>query len=173
MFFLAEFISTLFMSALFATIYMGGYRFFGLENLTVTIAGSEWVIGNLIGLMVFFAKTFTVYFLFIWIRGTLPRVRIDQMLNLNWKFLVPLSLVLLLVVALVEKLIPAGTDPYYRAGIHLLTNLLVGFVTLEILRRLARRRRVEAGEMPADNVTGRGPEEEAHDRHVDVVPATH
>lgn len=171
MFFLAEFIATLFMSALFTTIYLGGYRFFGLENLTVTIAGSEWVIGNLIGLIVFFAKTFSVYFIFIWIRGTLPRVRIDQMLNLNWKFLVPLSLILLLVVALVEKLIPAGTDPYYRAGIFLLTNLLVGFITLEILRRVARRRRVEAGERSTENVTGRAIEEEALDHH--AVPATH
>jgi NADH-quinone oxidoreductase subunit H len=171
MFFLAEFIATLFMSALFATIYLGGYRFFGLESLTVTIAGSEWVFGNLIGLIVFFAKTFTVYFLFIWIRGTWPRVRIDQMLNLNWKFLVPLSLILLLVVALVEKLIPAGTDPFYRAGIHLLTNLLIGFVTLEILRRVARHRRQEAGEEPVENVTGRGFEEEVQDHQ--VVPAAH
>ena len=133
MFFLAEFISTLFMSGLFATIFLGGWRFFGLEE--------NATFGRLIGMLVFFAKMFAVYFVFIWIRGTLPRVRIDQMLDLNWKFLVPLSLVLVLVVAVVEKLIPAGTGPYYRAGIHLLSNLGLGFITLEILRRNARRQR--------------------------------
>lgn len=133
MFFLAEFISTLFMSGLFATIYLGGWRFLGLEE--------QATFGRLFGLIIFFIKMFAVYFVFIWVRGTLPRVRIDQMLDLNWKFLVPLSLVLVLVVAVVEKLIPAGTGPYYRAGVHLISNLAIGFITLEILRRNARRRR--------------------------------
>ena len=133
MFFLAEFISTLFMSGLFATLFLGGWQFFGLEE-TATV-------GPLIGLLAFFVKMFMVYFVFIWIRGTLPRVRIDQMLDLNWKFLVPLSLVLVLVVAVVEKLIPVGTGPYFHAAIHLVTNLLIGFTALEILRRRARRER--------------------------------
>jgi NADH-quinone oxidoreductase subunit H len=135
MFFLAEFISTLFMSGLFATIYLGGWRFFGVED--------HEPLGRLFGLIVFFVKMFIVYFVFIWVRGTLPRVRIDQMLDLNWKFLVPLSLVLVLVVAVVEKLVPAGANVYYRAGIHLIGNLIVGFVALEILRRYARRQRIE------------------------------
>jgi NADH-quinone oxidoreductase subunit H len=133
MFFLAEFISTLFMSGLFATIFLGGWRFFGLEE--------HATFGRLFGMLIFFVKMFAVYFVFIWIRGTLPRVRIDQMLDLNWKFLVPLSLVLVLVVAVVEKLIPAGAGPYYRAGILMISNLALGFITLEILRRNARRQR--------------------------------
>lgn len=133
MFFLAEFISTLFMSALFATVFLGGWRFFGLERLET--------FGRLIGLVVFFIKMFAVYFVFIWIRGTFPRVRVDQMLDLNWKFLVPLSLILLLVVAVVDKLIPVGAGPYFRAGVHLVSNLVVGFSALEILRRRAVRER--------------------------------
>ncbi|HSM56776.1 MAG TPA: NADH-quinone oxidoreductase subunit NuoH [Candidatus Sulfomarinibacteraceae bacterium] len=138
MFFLAEFISTLFMSALFATVFLGGWRFFGLERMEP--------FGRLIGLIVFFIKMFAVYFVFIWIRGTFPRVRVDQMLDLNWKFLVPLSLLLLLVVAIVDKLIPVGAGSYYRAGVHLFTNLVIGFSALEILRRRARRDR-EAHEL--------------------------
>jgi NADH-quinone oxidoreductase subunit H len=133
MFFLAEFISTLFMSALFATVFLGGWRLFGLERMET--------FGRLIGMLIFFAKMFAVYFVFIWIRGTLPRVRIDQMLDLNWKFLVPLSLILILVVAVVEKLIPAGAGDYYRAGIHLISNVVVGVLALEILRRRAQRKR--------------------------------
>lgn len=133
MFFLAEFISTLFMSALFATLFLGGWRFFGLERV------ETW--GPLFGMIVFFVKMFAVYIVFIWVRGTLPRVRIDQILDLNWKFLVPLSLALVLVVAVVDKLIPVGAGPYYRGAVHLIANLAVGFVALELLRRSARRQR--------------------------------
>ena len=124
MFFLGEFIGTLFMSAMFATIYLGGYRFFGLEE----IAG--W--GRTIGMVIFFIKLFAVYFVFIWIRGTLPRVRIDQLLQFNWKLLVPLSLVLILMVAIVEKLlVNAGISGGLRALTHLFTNILLGFITLQ------------------------------------------
>lgn len=134
MFFLSEFISTLFMSGLFVTIFLGGWRFFGVERLEG--------VGRLLALIIFFVKMFAVYFVFIWVRGTLPRVRIDQMLDLNWKFLVPLSLVLVLVVAVVDKVIPAGAGVYYRAGVHLAANLLLGFFALEFVRRGARRARV-------------------------------
>lgn len=151
MFFLAEFVGTLLMSALFATIYLGGYRFFGLETWAV----NGWEIGNLLGLVVFFVKVFLVYFVFMWIRGTVPRVRIDQMMDLNWKFLVPLSLVLILVVVIVDKLFFAVTGvttaqlagnfnalAWARAAVHLASNVLVAIVTLEILRRRGRRERL-------------------------------
>ena len=157
------------MSGLFTTVYLGGWRLFGLENLVV----GGWEIGNLLAMVVFFVKTFAVFFVFMWLRGTLPRVRIDQMLNFNWKFLVPLSLVLVLVVAVVEKLIPAGSAPLYRGGVHLLANLLVGFVTLEVLRRYARMQRRQAGDLPAgDDQSGRGFEEEMADHH-HAIPAAH
>jgi NADH-quinone oxidoreductase subunit H len=139
MFFLAEFVSTLFMSAFFVTIFLGGYRFFGIENLVL----GEVEIGRLLAMIVFFVKTFAVYFVFIWIRGTLPRVRIDQMLNINWKFLVPLSLVLIFTVAILDKvIIELGvTGDVGRGLIHLASNLIIGFATLEILRRRARAQR--------------------------------
>ncbi len=141
MFFLAEFMNTLFMSGLFVTIYLGGYRFFGLEELVV---GENFAIGRLIGLVVFFVKMFLVYFVFIWLRGTLPRVRVDQLLNFNWKFLVPLTLVLVFVVAIVDKLIPADWGDFARYGIHLISNVVIGFGTIALLRSNARRKRLEA-----------------------------
>jgi NADH-quinone oxidoreductase subunit H len=139
MFFLAEFISTLFMSGFFVTIYLGGYRFFGVENLVV----GEVAVGRLLAMIVFFVKMFAVYFVFIWIRGTLPRVRIDQMLNINWKFLVPLSLALIFTVAVLDKvIIELGvTGDVGRGLIHLVSNLLIGFTILEIIRRRAHRQR--------------------------------
>jgi len=157
MFFLAEFIGTLFMSGLFATVYLGGYRLFGVEDIITPVGGvplfslfglniaipGEWALGRLFGLIIFFIKMFIIYFVFIWVRGTLPRFRIDQMLNFNWKLLVPVSLALILTVALVDKFpFVENSSEAIRAGIHLLSNLVVGFVTLEFMRRRARQQRL-------------------------------
>lgn len=136
MFFLAEFVNTLFWSGMFVTLYLGGYRIFGLENW---VSADGYPYGRLIGLIAFFAKTFLLYFIYDWIRATLPRVRVDQILNYNWKFLVPLSLVLIFFVALIDKLIPDGTSQVARMAVHLVLNLVIAFFTLEILRRRGRQ----------------------------------
>jgi NADH-quinone oxidoreductase subunit H len=131
MFFLAEFINTLFMAALFTTIYLGGWRGPGAEEFPI------------LGLLYFFIKVFLVYFVFIWIRGTFPRIRIDQLLDFNWKFLVPLTLGLILTIAVVLKLIPDGTNPWVTAAILFAVNIVVGLIALEIVRRYARQQRDE------------------------------
>jgi NADH-quinone oxidoreductase subunit H len=131
------------MAALFTTIYLGGWR------------GPGAVEYPILGLFYFFIKVFLVYFIFIWIRGTFPRVRIDQLLNFNWKFLVPLTLGLILIIAVVLKLIPEDTNPWVTAAILFTVNILVGLIALEIVRRYARQQRDEgettsdrAGEVP-------------------------
>jgi len=134
MFFLAEFISTLFMSALFVTIYLGGWR------------GPGAVEYPILGLFYFFIKLFLVYFFIVWIRGTLPRVRIDQLLNLSWKFLVPVVLVLILVVAVVDRTMVDASD-WARAAVLLLSNLVIGFIALDFVRRYGRRQRAESGDL--------------------------
>jgi NADH-quinone oxidoreductase subunit H len=149
MFFLAEFVGTLFMSGFFATVFLGGWNI-PLINVVIGAFGGTpidlaamGIVGSLIGLVVFFSKTFAMYFVFIWIRGTWPRVRVDQILALNWKALVPLSLALLLVVAVLEKLIPPGTNELVRSSLHLASNVVLGFVALEIATRVSRRKRAE------------------------------
>ena len=139
MFMAAEFISTLFMSGLFAVVYMGGYRFFGLETI---VLANGFMLGNVIGLFVFMAKMFSVYFVFMWIRATWPRVRVDQMLNFNWKFLVPVTLALIFFIAILDKVLDElSVGDFSRAGFHLGLNLLVGGIALEIARRRGRRER--------------------------------
>ena len=173
MFFLAEFISTLFMSGLFATVYLGGWNI-PLINLLLTAFGAQpvdltamGIAGTLIGLVVFFTKMFLVYMVFIWIRGTWPRVRVDQILNFNWKLLVPVSLVLILTVAVLDKLIPDGTNELVRASLHLASNVLIVFITLEILRRYSRRqRRMQAEQQDAGS-------EENGDLVPDVAEVAH
>jgi NADH-quinone oxidoreductase subunit H len=129
MFFLAEFINTLFMAALFTTIFLGGWRGPGAVDFPI------------LGLLYFIIKMFAVYFTFIWVRGTLPRVRIDQLLNFNWKFLVPITLSLILVIAVVIKLLPEGVSDWERAGVLLFTNIYFALIILTIARRTARRMR--------------------------------
>ncbi len=162
MFFLAEFVSTLFMSGFFATVFLGGYRLFGLETLVI---GDGWVIGNLLGLIIFFVKMFAVYFVYIWIRGTLPRVRVDQILNFNWKFLVPVSLALVMMTAVLDKLLPDTFNDFARAGAHLLANIILAMITIEILRSYARRqRKLASGDGAAETASG-------HDDHGHHEPA--
>ena len=102
---------------------------------------------------------------FIWIRGTWPRVRVDQILNFNWKLLVPLTLVLILMVAILDKLIPPGTNELIRASLMLASNVLLIFVTLEILRRNGRRQRQQAAQVES------ALEEDESAPHAEVVHA--
>lgn len=135
LFMAGEYIAIMFMCALFSTVFLGGYRFFGLENLVV---GNGFYLGNIIGAASLFIKSSLIFFMFMWLRGTLPRFRIDQVLNFNWKFMVPLTLALLFAVALLDKLIfiwfPDITN-LGRALIHLSSNLIIAAVALEIVRR--------------------------------------
>jgi NADH-quinone oxidoreductase subunit H len=149
MFFLAEFIGTLLMSALFVTLYWGGYTLpiidtvLGLFGLgSIDLDTMAW--GRTIALVIFFSKVFVIYFVFIWIRATLPRIRIDQMLSFNWKFLVPISLVLLSVVAILDKMFAESVSGIGYAAIMLTANVLIAWGALELLRRKARRDRLAA-----------------------------
>lgn len=141
LFMAGEYIAIMFMCALFSTAFLGGYRFFGLEEIVLE---GGFYLGNLIGAAALFVKSAVIFFLFMWLRGTLPRFRVDQVLNFNWKFMVPLTLVLLFTVAILDKLIftwfPDMTD-IGRALIHLASNLLIAAITIEVLRRRIQRQR--------------------------------
>jgi NADH-quinone oxidoreductase subunit H len=135
MFFLAEFVGTLFMSGFFASLFLGGYRLVSLELL---IPG--FVTPPLVGLVVFFVKMFFMYFIFVWLRATFPRVRIDQMLDLNWKLLVPVTLLLVLAVAILDQFV-GDAELWVRTAVHFASNVVIFLITLEMLRRFAHRQR--------------------------------
>lgn len=154
LFMAAEYIAILFMCALFVTAFFGGYRFFGVENIVLS---NGFALGRGLAILALVVKVSLVFFVFMWIRATLPRLRIDQLLNFNWKFMVPLTLALLFTVAVLDKLIldyiPGVTaDSWSRALIHFVSNILIGFGALEILRRRGRQVRLahEAQQQIAD-----------------------
>jgi NADH-quinone oxidoreductase subunit H len=136
MFYVGEFLHAFTVSALMATLFLGGWRGPGAE---------QWPI---LGVVYFFVKTFIVYFFVIVLRITMPRLRIDQLLNFNWKFLTPIALVLLICTALVEKILQSsGLDSLgIRTAIHLGMNLIIILVTIEILRHSTRKERQKVAE---------------------------
>jgi NADH-quinone oxidoreductase subunit H len=119
LFFLAEYINLVTVSALATTLFLGGWR-------------APWPISAWSGansgwwpLLWFFGKLLVFVFVFIWLRGTLPRMRYDQFMKLGWKVLIPVSLVWIVAVAAVRVYRSQGVD---------LSRLLVGaFVVLAVL----------------------------------------
>ena len=97
LFFLAEYINVFIVCGIGATLFLGGWMPFHIgswsafNNIMDYIPSSIW----------FFGKTFFLIFLIMWFRWTFPRLRIDQLLNLEWKYLLPISLFNLLLVTLV------------------------------------------------------------------------
>jgi NADH-quinone oxidoreductase subunit H len=131
-FFLAEFMNTVTMSAIIVTLFLGGPS-------GPTLFGPDWIWG----LIWFVAKLFIFLFMFVWLRATLPRFRYDQLMDLGWKVLIPLSLGWMLLLATVN----IARDEDWNAGLVLaggLAGIAVGYVLLAGAMRTARHRRAEA-----------------------------
>ena len=94
LFFLAEYINVFIVCAIGATLFLGGWMPFHIGNWTGFNQVMDWIPSS----VWFFGKTFFLIFLIMWFRWTFPRLRIDQLLNLEWKYLLPISLVNLIVV---------------------------------------------------------------------------
>lgn len=97
LFFLAEYINIFIVCAIGATLFLGGWMPFhigswqGFNHIMDYVPASVW----------FFGKTFFLIFIIMWFRWTFPRLRIDQLLNLEWKYLLPISMFNLLLITLV------------------------------------------------------------------------
>ncbi len=103
-FFFAEYVALFVMSAIVVTLFFGGWLPPFLE-----LPGG--IAGTVLGAIIFFAKTYLFVFVAVWMRATLPRVRVDQLMGMAWKWLLPLALVNLFLTAaivLVFNLKPVG-----------------------------------------------------------------
>ena len=132
LFYLTEFMNTITMSALFVVLFFGGpagpLHFNFLPNL--------WPFVN------FLAKLMVFLYFFVWLRGTLPRFRYDQLMDLGWKRLIPLALGWLLLLGAIRL----AQDYDWKGGevaalIVICGLLLVGFALLQLSLRAARRTR--------------------------------
>lgn len=93
LFFLAEYINVFIVCAIGATLFLGGWMPFHIGNWE----GFNRVMDYIPSSIWFFGKTFFLIFVIMWFRWTFPRLRIDQLLNLEWKYLLPISMINLLV----------------------------------------------------------------------------
>ena len=85
-FYQAEYMAGFAVACAIVTLYLGGWTAWGLEDYVP-------------GWLIFLGKMYTVFFVYIWTRGTLPRLRIDQLMGFAWKFLLPLMLTNIMIVA--------------------------------------------------------------------------
>ncbi len=116
LFYAGELLHALTIGALFSTLFLGGWRGPFVDQVPI------------LGIFYLFIKAFFVYFLIMWIRYTLPRIRIDHMLNFNWKFLTPLALVVLMITAIMDKLLENVSGIGYTF-IMLVVNIAIIWIT--------------------------------------------
>ena len=106
LFFLGEYANMILMSAMTTILFLGGWL------PPVDVAPFNWIPGP-----VWFAfKVAALLFVFIWVRGTFPRYRYDQLMRLGWKVFLPLSLAAVAVVAAFVLLRPGGPDLGYTVA---------------------------------------------------------
>ena len=129
MFYAGELLHAFTFAGFWAILFFGGYRFFGLEQVSPFLAILILVIKAMIG-----------YWIIMWVRYTMMRIRIDQMLAFNWKFLTPLAFILLLVIALMNALLSGLTTWIYISGMFV-SNIVLAWIALEIARSVSRKER--------------------------------
>lgn len=95
----AEYINMFISAAIISTFYFGGYNFPFIHSLGLS---ANWI--TILGTIIFFSKIIFFIFFFMWVRWTIPRFRYDQLMNLGWKILIPLSLLNILITGAVMLL---------------------------------------------------------------------
>lgn len=128
LFFLAEYINMATVSALATTLFLGGWHApFWIDHLYSGFNEGYWPV------LWFFGKVLSFIFVFIWLRGSLPRLRYDQFMAFGWKRLIPLSLVWIIAVATIRaSSLEGGIDRQYLLigiGVVLVAMLLLFFFT--------------------------------------------
>ncbi len=133
MFYAGELLHALTFGALFSALFLGGWRGPGAEAYPI------------LGVIYFFIKAFILYFVIMWVKYSLPRVRIDHMLSFCWKFLTPLALVLVMVTALLAKLLENASTPVVVL-VFTLANILLIAGTIYFLNRYGPTERKRVAE---------------------------
>jgi len=133
LFFLAEYVNIVAVSALAATLFLGGYH--ALPGLGFT---ESWL-GGWFTVIWFLAKVIFFFFIFVWLRGTLPRLRYDQFMKFGWKVLIPFSLAWIMIVSTLRVLSLQGAPRAVVIGFVVGVVLLV-FAASTLIESSKKRR---------------------------------
>ncbi|CAN2219667.1 NuoH NADH,ubiquinone oxidoreductase subunit 1 (chain H) [Candidatus Nanopelagicaceae bacterium] len=144
LFFLAEYVNIIAVSALASTLFLGGWH--ALPGLGFT---EQWL-GGWFTLVWFFAKVNFFFFIFMWLRGSLPRLRYDQFMKFGWKVLIPVSLIWILIVASLRVLQQEGASRSvilaFAAGVVII--VMAGSTLVERNKEKVRSTDLPVGEAP-------------------------
>jgi len=132
-FFMAEWGNMFISAAIVAALFLGGWQFPNVSHSAVTM--------NLLQFFTFNVKVLFLVFVSMWIRGTLPRVRIDQMMSLCWKYFVPISFIDLIGSAIWVGIWPEGNP--IAAWIMLAMAIVVAAIFVRRVAYFARQARME------------------------------
>ncbi len=132
LFFLAEYLSVFAISCLGTALFLGGGTPIPFVEFPTNFLGEtfSYVLVDLILIGVFFAKVVFFIFLMFWIRATLPRLRVDRLMNFAWKYLVPLSIINILVAGIWYEIV-------IRPGSLTMWNWFLGTCTTALVLVLA------------------------------------
>ena len=120
LFFLAEWGNLYLIGALVATLYMGGWQVPAFTDDAVVLTIAQF--------LTFFLKAYFWVFVAMWIRATLPRVRVDQLMSICWKYMVPIGLVCVVGTAVVMVAVPEGSLLMRVAMLAVVSAVIVHFV---------------------------------------------
>jgi len=146
LFFLAEYINMTTVAALATTLFLGGWRAPWPISVWPAANTGWWP------LLWFMAKLLILLFCFIWLRGTLPRVRYDQLMNLGWKALIPISLAWILMVATVR----VGSQHGYSTPVYIVGGAIVAVLLLLVWKTDAAYERRRAAEQQEEEAAAEG-----------------
>jgi NADH-quinone oxidoreductase subunit H len=128
LFYAGELLHALTIGGIFSSLFLGGWRGPGAEAYPI------------LGIVYFFIKAFFIYWVIMWLKYSFPRIRIDQMLSFNWKFLAPLALATLMIVAVLDKVFQNSPMWLYTI-VMLIANGVIILATLQIVHTFGRRER--------------------------------
>jgi len=148
MFFLGEYGNMTIVSAITTSLFLGGWSGPGVGFLTAPGMALGWqLLGNILGVIYFVTKVYLLCVLFIWIRGTLPRLRADQLMQFAWLMLIPATLGNIVLTGLIY-LVASGLGLSNLAFLIVTGGinwfLLIGFIVLVSRATVATTRRAQA-----------------------------
>jgi NADH-quinone oxidoreductase subunit H len=147
LFFLAEYVNMVTVSALATTLFLGGWRAPWPISLWDQANVGWWP------MLWFFGKLFAFIFVFIWLRGTLPRLRYDQFMKFGWKVLIPVSIAWILIVSIARYLRNTGglesRNLLFAASTVLVVIVLISY-TLDLRRKKSDEIEVQRAAIEAE-----------------------
>ena len=140
LFFLAEFMNTITMSGIIVTLFLGGPQPLAIGDWTADI---PLIPNGIEGTVWFVGKTFIFLYVYVWLRATLPRLRYDQLMDLGWKLLIPISLGWFLLLASFRLGDDNDWNPVLVAVVTMAVLLVSAAIMLAAIRVSTRHREQE------------------------------